>query len=853
MISGCRDHSSAADGGADASFPPASRPFAGCAAVVRVEKRPVCELGGSARTIRVALPGGLRSIDVPKDADRVSVEGFVLEVRPAKVYDWLDEAKAARAKGDPGRARELVTPHLTDADSTAAALAEGMIARLDLARGRADEAVPHFRAAVARHRMGGRVSDAVDDSFALAFALHQRSRRYDEARGALDANANDLDIYPEGRARDPYYRGILAGEVGDHRGALVLLREASKRAAELGMTKGARNARSSTALEMQEIGRAKEAQTILLDLEKELSGATDATPCERAEIANNVGWGSILLREDARPALERAVAITECKDAYVRGFALGNLARVALRAGDADLAAERLDEAKAAVTEPRGIERIENRILEGRIALARKQDAAALAVFEEALVAARAAYLRLPEWQALTARAEAQAALGKKEDAVRSLLEAERVLEESTLLVPLGEGRGSFVADRSKSAQVAVELLVQLGRAAEAARVARRSRARVLSGVARGLRIASLAPEERGAWEAAVRIFRTERAALDEAAANDWKLPADDVKRVMEVRKDRDRAIRETLEKAMSVLSRNARVEDAGADPPLAAGDLEIVVHPVTDGWTAIARDASGATAYSLSDPGTNGAALGKTLLDPISARIDRARRVRVHAYGAWRNVDVHALPYRNEPLVARVAVDYPVGLGAGRGSTSSDRVLVVGDPNGDLPSARDEARSVAEGFPKERVSLLVRDDATAAKIAEGIRSAGTFHYAGHGIFSGLEGWESALPLASGGRLGVADVIALAPAPARVVLSGCDSAKSEGEAEGLGLAQAFVAAGSTEVLAPIRPVPDDLAAKLASRIHRDNAPLATALRDAIATFREEDPKADWAAFRVLAR
>jgi cellulose synthase operon protein C len=426
--------------------------------------------------------------------------------------------------------------------------------------------------------------------------------------------------------------------------------------------------------------------------------------------------------------------------------------------------------------------------------------------------------------------------------------------------VPLGEGRGSFVADRSKSARAAVDLLVALGRPADAARVARRSRARVLSGVERALRIASLSPEERNAWEAAVRTFRTERAALDADAASDWKLPADEVKRVIEERKGRERTLRDTLEKAMAVLSRNARLDDATNDPPLAAGDLELVIHPGTTGWTAIARDASGSSAYALPAPApaptSDRAALGKALFDPLATRIDRATRLRVHAYGAWRRVDVHALPYKDEPLVARIAVDYPVGLGAGRGATSSDRVLVVGDPNGDLPSARDEARAVAETFEKERVSLFVRDDATAAKISGALREAGTFHYAGHGVYSGLEGWESALPLASGGRLGVADVLALAPAPARVVLSGCDSAKSEGEAEGLGLAQAFVAAGSTEVLAPVRPVPDELAAKLAARIHeksRGRAPLAIALRDAVSAFRKEDANADWAAFRVVAR
>src|SRR5690606_38536654 len=138
-----------------------------------------------------------------------------------------------------------------------------------------------------------------------------------EAREALDTIAGELPLYPEGRAREPYYRGILAGETGDHRGALALLREATKRSAELGMTKLARNARSSTALEMQEIGRAKEAQAILTELDAELASASDTTPCERAEIANNLGWGALLLGEDARPALERAIGLAGSCDAYV--------------------------------------------------------------------------------------------------------------------------------------------------------------------------------------------------------------------------------------------------------------------------------------------------------------------------------------------------------------------------------------------------------------------------------------------------------------------------------------------------------------------------------------------------------
>jgi len=768
-------------------------------------------------------------------------------------FAWLDEAKALREKGDTAGARTLAGAHLESADPVERAFAEGMIARLDLAAGNAEAAFPHFRAAIAGHRSQGRISDAADDSFALAFALHQRSHRYDEARAVLDETAkNEVPFYPEGGARERYYRGILAAETGDHRGALRLLREASLAAERLDMKKLRRNSESAIALEMQEIGRAKDAYAALSKIEQGLGA--DATPCERAEAANNVGWAALLVGAEARAPLERSLAVTGCKDAYVRAFALTNLAGVELREKHLDAADKLLGDARGAVKEPRGAERLERLELEGHIQLLRGNAAKALATFDEALALARAAVLALPEWSALASRAEALEALGKKDEAASALLAAEKVLDDAALLVPLGEGRGSFIADRGKSARAAVDVLVRLRRTEEAARVARHSRARVLAGVERALRIERLAPAERLKWDEAVGAFNTARGALDTAAADDWKLAADDLSKAVDARKDRERELRGALESAMAVLATKAAPssDDVG---PLGAGDVELVVHPVRTGWTAIARDAAGIVAYAVPAPDASPAELARALFGPVRARIEHAKRVRVRAFGAWRAVDVHALPFGDGPLVAKLPVDYPVGLAARTSTPASDRVVIVGDPTGDLPSAGDEARDVAKAMGAKNVTLLIRDEATSVRVNDAVRGAATFHYAGHGVYAGLEGFESALPLANGGSLTVADVLALAPAPSRVVLSGCDAAKSEGDAEGLGLAQAFVASGAEEVVAPVRPVADTLAAKLATRIHHDRADgtFADALRASVLALRSDDPKADWAAFRVLAR
>lgn len=893
----------------------------GCGAVRRAKIGIVCELPES-RVVRLILPpganspkvsvgdtlraapvdaavlvrdreGGLVTVDVPKDATQIVVDAVVsgrparraVHVATAEKLPWLEDARAARAKGDLDRAQLLATSHASDATTTttAKALATGLLARIALARGRADEAFPLFRAAIELHRGAERISDAIDDSFALAFALHQRSQRYTEARAVLDAIGPSLADYAEGRARDPYYRGSLAAETGDRRRALALLREAARAARRLGMTRLERNARSALALELQEIGRAKASLPLLAALEAELdeaarSGKDAPSACERVEVANNRGWGALLVNEaaasegeprteDARGALERALAIEGCADAYVRGFALANLARLALAENDLGTAEKGLAAARSGVEEPRGTERLAWLDLEGRLLLAHGRARDALRVFDEALTMARAAVLRLQEWSLLVSRADALVALKRAPEAIAALEAAEDVLDDAALLVPLGEGRGAFVDGRSRSARALVGLLVKSGRAIDAAAVAERAQARVLASVERALRLEQLAPPERARWEEAVRRFRSARAAIDADAAGDWRLPTDSLARAAAARTDRERELRRALEGALTVLGRpTAKLEPRKHTP----GTIEIDVGLDLEGFVAIAKHDRGVSAHRLPSPRSSSLAeLSRALLDPLVERFERpgpTAMLVVRTYGAWRTVDIHALPWRGEPLLAQIPIAHSIGLG-GRGdpgapdATATARgTLVVGDPTSDLPAALEEARSVVralEARPRtgaDTVRLLVGDQATSAAVSEAIRGMDRFHYAGHGVFAGEEGWESELPLAAGGRLTAPGILTLAPAPRSVVLTGCEAARSAGEAEGLGLAQAFVAAGAREVLAPVRRVPDTLARKLAAALYSEQAagaPLVRVARSALLAVRREDPASDWAAFRVL--
>jgi tetratricopeptide (TPR) repeat protein len=884
---------------------------AGCAAIT---KGALCEIGAR-RSVRLVLPAGasevrvraqraspesespvdavvtahdeavVAAVQVPEGTAKLVIEATVggkrargsLGVAEEARLPWLDDARAARSKGEVDRAHALATAHENDAEPESRALAKGLLARIALGRGRIDDAVSLFREAIELHRRAGRVSDAADDSFALAFALHQRSQRYTEARAVLDAAAPEIAVYPEGRARDAYYRGSLAGETGDHRRALSLLREAERRARRLGMSRLERNARSALALEMQELGRAAASLPVLAALEAELDRAARAgddapTACERVEVANNRGWGALLVNEaaladgetateDARGPLERALSIDGCADTYVRASAQANLARLALASGDVATAELWLREARSAVKEPRGTERLAWLELDARIQLARGNAREALRVIDDGLALARASMLQLSEWSLLVARGEVLEALGNTKEAIEALRAAEAVLDDATLLVPLGEGRGAFVGGRSRSARALLELLVKARRFREAAITGRRAQGRVLAGVERALRLEQLSPAERARWEEAVRAYRSARAAIDAEASNDWKLPADALARTASARAARGRALRSSLEAALAVLARPSATRsggDGGAVDALDPGVLELDIHPDMHGFVTIASAAFGASALRVPHPrGASPEELGRALFDPIGEKLSRASLVRIRAWGAWRAVDVHALPWRGTPLVERVPVEYSIGLGEPIASASEGHAVVVGDPTSDLPTALEEARAVAAALEqkKRRVRLLVRDDAASRAVTDALRGAARLHYAGHGVFAGEEGWESALPLAAGGRLDVSDILSLAPAPRTVVLAGCEAAKSSGEAEGLGLAQAFLAAGSREVLAPVRKVADALAGKLATKLYADGPDtersLAHAARAAVLATRAEDPASDWAAFRVL--
>jgi tetratricopeptide (TPR) repeat protein len=871
--------------------PPLVVEYAGCAAVLAgpvcvptAERRLAIWLAGApdagvhvrgARALgpEVAIQGGRRlHLQLDPEAERLDViagtRRFTLslgrEPRPA----WMDELRSAMRSDalDVAAARLAERLHAGPAGERGRVL--GAWARLELRRGRAQEATALLRRALVEHRLQGRALDLVDDTTVLVFVLLFQERRFDDARRLLEALGEAGTVCAEAGYYVDYYRGLLALATGDLRSGLHALSEAVRRAERLGLTRLQRTAEQVLAEPLQQLGRRTEAETLLQRLQRD--APADLPACERAQLLNTLGWNRLLIREqgepgpDPLPVLEQARALLRSGCAHLTDEAWNvglNLALARLQGGDIEGARAAL---AAAVPPARPALHLVlwQREIEARLALARGRPREAFERYDQLGQLAEATLAFGARWRAAQGRAQAMLALGRPEAALRAYAEAEQRLDEDTRHVPLHEGRESFVAGHERATRVHLALLLELGHAEAAWVLAHRAHTRIVSALARGERLASLTSDERRAWDATLSEYRTERDALAAAVRDDWRLPADRLRALGAQRLATRRALDGLLDRAFARLdARHAQALPAARNPR--PGEALLALHPLPQGAAVLLRDADGLLARRVDCPGSEQALerLGTCLLAPFAVRLRAARHVTLLPYGRLAAIDVHALVLDGAPLLAGRSVSWSLALGAAEAPLpgAPATALLVGDPRGDLPAARGEvaevARTLAQARPAWRVLRLEGAAAEYAQVRARLAQADLFHFAGHGYFGGRAGWDSALPLAQDAALGLGDVLALERAPRLAVLAGCETGRAHDDtAQALGLAQAFVSRGTQAVLAATRAVDDRSTAALVARFYAHwtaGQTPATALRRAQLALRAADGHADWAAFRVL--
>ncbi|MFF4386820.1 CHAT domain-containing protein [Streptomyces sp. NPDC001552] len=153
---------------------------------------------------------------------------------------------------------------------------------------------------------------------------------------------------------------------------------------------------------------------------------------------------------------------------------------------------------------------------------------------------------------------------------------------------------------------------------------------------------------------------------------------------------------------------------------------------------------------------------------------------------------------------------------------------VVLGDPDGTLPYARQEAQEIAEILdPFMDCKFLLGPDATKEILLRYSSSSSNIHIASHAAFVPEAPDFARITLAGGDRdpdrnLEVADIMRLNLSSAIVVLSGCDTGLGTTDAanEIIGLVRAFLCAGASTVVATRWPINDTSASEFMRFFYR---------------------------------
>jgi tetratricopeptide (TPR) repeat protein len=851
---------------------------------VKADPRSKVEIRADGQRLETAgeeVSGGRRYLlSIPRAASRLTVsavspEGghgasWSLRLAEPDMPAWLSEIKGLTSRGETGTARR----RLRQLQQSAPREEQGFVLRslsyLARAEGNHEEEARFLRQGWSADRAEERWSGEVEKATRLA-GLYLDEGRFGEVRKILAALRLPPRAPADAKCLLAYHHGLLSDAVGDYRTALEQLRKAEGLAECVGMAGYRWNAAQVLARVYQDLGRSQEASELFTSLR---ANPYPTNRCGLGTLLTNLGWTRLLAREagqdigDPTPTLEEARAEFD-QHRCLPGERLNARLNLAL----AYQQARRWPEARRALREARTLGAIPNlrqRLwwadLEAWMAIAEGRPERALGRYEELEGMAERALSSEGRLRSLLGQAHARLALGQPTEAITALAEADRLIDAQSWRIPAHEGRDTFIAQREAITRLYLELLLAEGQRESAFALARRARSRLLRQLTVTDRLTQLTPAEQRRWDEALSAYWTSRNAVDRQAAEEWQPARDEVQRAREAQAAQLAAAQDALDRALTFLGDPGKLEDSSLSPP-APGEVILAYHPMGDGWVGFAsteRTIDVAT-FDLADGmPADPDRLAALLLAPFSRAIRGAERVRVLPYGRLRSVDFHALPFEGEPLLARHVVVYSLDLPvrASLVPPGPPRVLLVSNPQNDLPATRGESATIAtrvrawgSGWSCER---LDGPQARAEAVRAALPTAGLFHYAGHGVFAGFAGWGSALPLADGSRLTLGDVLALPRAPAWVVLSACDAGRSSEQApvEGVGLANAFLLAGSQAVIAARQPVDDRSARDLMRELYRGWQPgrdLARQLQRAQLAERRKNPSASaaWTSFRLL--
>jgi tetratricopeptide (TPR) repeat protein len=546
-----------------------------------------------------------------------------------------------------------------------------------------------------------------------------------------------------------------------------------------------------------------------------------------------------LLSGDAASAAELARAAEAQFTAQHRtawaALAHHTLLQARLRSGDVEPAAARRAALRSArrLAAAGWIERalearltaVELAVAMGRLGQADQELRAAAGALRSAPVS-----VRTHAWHA---RATIRLAQGDRRGAVAAIRSGVRALEQYRAVLGATDLRAAASEHSVRLTRLGIRLALQRNRAEEAFRWAE-------SGRACALRIRPVRPPQDERFAAELAMLRSVIAEIGERTVAGQPTSGLRRRQAALERAIRDRS-RQTpadglaqphppvsVEEVRANLGDQALVEfvDLGGElVAIAAADGAFSWHPL--GETATITRNVDMVLFHLrrllrpSGPATRRSSVGRALadaagqlehrlLEPLRPVIGNKPLVIVPA-GALQSLPWSVLSSCRGRSIA-VSPSATAWYLADRQPQVDGSVLLAAGPG--LPGAAAEVAALAALYPA--AARLT----TPAQILNGLGAASVAHLAAHGRLRADSPMFSSLVL-SGGELFVHDLEQLPRTPHRVVLSACDVGRSDvrwGE-EVLGLAAAFLALGTSSLIAAVLPIPDQPTLQVMTALH----------------------------------
>ncbi|MEA2599878.1 MAG: hypothetical protein QOF89_870 [Acidobacteriota bacterium] len=835
------------------------------------------------------VSGGRRYLlSIPKPADRLTVEAFSPDGSPGPSWflrlaepeqpSWWDEVQKLISSGKRVEALSLLEQIQRSAPRKEQSFTLSRLAILAHLAGDREKEELYLNQGISANRSENRWSGVAKQATWLA-GIYIEQGSFADAGQILQTLRPPPKAPADDRFNVTFYQGVLAQKTSNYAVALKRLQETIDLAQRFGNPKLKREAGQMLALVYQQLGRLQDASTLYAKLQADPDLKSS---CALGTLWTNVGWFQLMEHEAGNtaenpvPVVQQALAEFEqngCSSEQ-RLNAHQNLALAYQQQGQWSEARRQLARAQALAEHSNLLELLWQDDLAARAALHEGHPELARGLYEKLEKRSERAASPAGLLQALLGRANAHIALKQRQEAIDALAKAERQIAEQSRHIPVHQGRDTFFAYQEAATRLYLKLLLEGDQWQSAFDLARRSRSRLLRQLAVRDRLSHLDETEQKTWFESLSRYNAIRQTVESDAAKRWQLAVSEKERALKEEAERLKGAQEALDGALGTLDALGGNGEGTLAPP-APGEVILAYHPLPGKqWAAFAATERGIVVERIELPENFSAApldqLARILLTPslaFQSAIASATSVKVLPYGPLRSVDFHALPFTHgQPLLATHLVAYSLDLSMRLASiprSGQNEALVVSNPTRDLRTADIEAETVAAAIKRWpgswTLTSLKGNDAKSKQVSDALARASFFHYAGHGTFGGFAGWSSELPLADQSRLTLSDVLALSPhTPASIVLSACDAGRTSEEApgEGVGLANAFLLAGSKEVVAARQLVPDSSASELMDELYRHWQPgedLPHQLRRAQLACRKKDPspKAAWASFRLL--